>query len=34
MEKIFSVITNSEEETMAVAEKLASTVGKGVVFTL
>lgn len=31
---IFSVITNNEEETMLVAEKLAGTVGKGVVFTL
>ena len=31
---IFSVITNSQEETMLVAEKLAKSVGKGVVFTL
>ncbi len=34
MEEIFSVITKNEEETMLVAEKLAKTVGKGVVFTL
>ena len=31
---IFSVITNNEEETMLVAEKLAKSVGKGVVFPL
>lgn len=34
MEKILSVITSTPEETMAVGEKLAITVGKGVVFTL
>ena len=34
MEEIFSVITKSEKETMLVGEKLAATVGKGVVFTL
>ena len=34
MKKIFSVITNNEEETMLFAQKLAKTVGKGVVFTL
>lgn len=34
MQEIFSVITNSDAETMAVGEKLAATVGKGVVFTL
>ena len=31
---ILSVVTKNEKETMAVAEKLAKTVGKGVVFTL
>ena len=31
---VLSVITKNEKETMAVAEKLAKTVGKGVVFTL
>ena len=34
MKKVFSVITNNEEETMLFAQKLAKTVGKGVVFTL
>lgn len=34
MEEILSVVTNSERETMLVGEKLAKTVGKGVVFTL
>lgn len=34
MEELFSVETNSEQETMLFAEKLAGTVGKGVVFTL
>ena len=34
MNEILSVITNNENETMLVAEKLAATVGKGVVFTL
>ena len=34
MEEILSVVTNSEKETMLVGEKLAMTVGKGVVFTL
>ena len=34
MEEILSVVTNSENETMLVGEKLAATVGKGVVFTL
>ena len=34
MQEIFSVITNSDAETMAVGEKLAATVSKGVVFTL
>ena len=34
MEEILSVVTNNEQETMAVGEKLAMTVGKGVVFTL
>ncbi len=34
MDEIFSVITNNEDETMLVADKLAQTVGKGVVFTL
>lgn len=34
MEELFSVTTNNENETMLVAEKLAQTVGKGVVFTL
>ena len=34
MNEILSVITNSENETMLVGEKLAGTVGKGVVFTL
>ena len=31
---ILSVTTKNEKETMVVAEKLAKTVGKGVVFTL
>ncbi len=34
MEEIFSVVTKNENETMLMAEKLAHTVGKGVVFTL
>ncbi len=34
MNEILSVITNNENETMLVGEKLAKTVGKGVVFTL
>ena len=34
MEGIFTVITKNEEETMLFAQKLATTVGKGVVFTL
>lgn len=34
MEELLSVITNNEKETMLVGEKLAQTVGKGVVFTL
>lgn len=34
MNEIFQVITNSEEETMLFGEKLAHTVGRGVVFTL
>ena len=34
MEEIFSVVTKNENETMLMAEKLAQTVGKGVVFTL
>lgn len=34
MKKLLSVVTSSAEETMAVGEKLAGTVGKGVVFTL
>ena len=34
MEEILSVVTNNEQETVAVGEKLAMTVGKGVVFTL
>lgn len=34
MKKVFSVITNNEEETMLFAQKLAKTVGKDVVFTL
>ncbi len=34
MEKIISVETNGPEQTMLVAEKLAKTTGKGVVFTL
>ncbi len=34
MNEIFQVTTNSEEETMLFGEKLAKTVGKGVVFTL
>ena len=35
MKEILSVITSSEEETMAVGEKLAGTIGNnGVVFTL
>lgn len=34
MEEILSVVTTKAEETMAVGEKLAATIGKGVVFTL
>lgn len=34
MDELFSVVTNNEQETMLFAEKLANTVGKGVVFTL
>lgn len=34
MEEILSVVTKNENETMLVGEKLAATVGKGVVFTL
>lgn len=34
MEEILSVVTNNENETMLVGEKLALTVGSGVVFTL
>lgn len=34
MEEILSVVTKNENETMLVGEKLALTVGKGVVFTL
>ena len=34
MDQLFSVTTNNDEETMLFAEKLAKTVGKGVVFTL
>lgn len=34
MEEILSVITTNAQETMAVGEKLAKTIGKGVVFTL
>ena len=34
MEEILSVITKTAEETMAVGQKLAGTIGKGVVFTL
>lgn len=34
MEEILSVVTKNENETMLVAEKLAATVGKSVVFTL
>lgn len=34
MEELLSVITNNQEETMAVGEKLAMTIGVGVVFTL
>ena len=34
MNEIFQVTTNSEEETMLFGEKLAHTVGRGVVFTL
>jgi len=34
MEEILSVITKTAEETMAVGEKLACTIGKSVVFTL
>ncbi len=34
MEEILSIITKNENETMLVGEKLAKTVGKGVVFTL
>ncbi len=34
MEEILSIITKNENETMLVGEKLARTVGKGVVFTL
>ena len=33
-QKILSVITKNENETMLFGEKLAQTVGKGVVFTL
>ncbi len=34
MEEILSIVTKNENETMLVGEKLALTVGKGVVFTL
>ena len=34
MDQRFSVTTNNDEETLLFAEKLAKTVGKGVVFTL
>lgn len=34
MSEIFSIITNNENETMLVGEKLAKTVGKAVIFTL
>lgn len=34
MKEIFSIVTSSEQETMVVGEKLAGTIGKGVVFTL
>ncbi len=34
MEEILSIVTKNENETMLVGEKLAKTVGKGVVFTL
>ena len=34
MENILSTVTKSENETMLVGEKLAKSVGKGVVFTL
>ena len=34
MNEILTVETKNEEETMAVGEKLAKTVGKGVVFTM
>lgn len=34
MEELLSVITNNQEETMVVGEKLAMTIGVGVVFTL
>ena len=34
MENILSIVTKSENETMLVGEKLAKSVGKGVVFTL
>ncbi len=34
MNQILKVITNSADETMLVAEKLAKTVGKSVIFTL
>ena len=34
MKEILSVVTTKPEETMAVGEKLAGTIGRGVVFTL
>ncbi len=34
MEEVLSIVTKNENETMLVGEKLAKTVGKGVVFTL
>lgn len=34
MSEVFSIITKNENETMLVGEKLAKTVGKGVIFTL
>ena len=34
MKELLSVVTTSAQETMAVGEKLACTIGKGVVFTL
>ena len=34
MKELLAVVTNTAQETMAVGEKLASTIGKGVVFTL